>query len=99
MHSQTRPIVQRQRVRREAGMALVTVILVTMLCAALMVGFTSAIVADLRSSGLDRDQTQAYAAAQTKDQDRMTEVSETVNDACVHCHRKWRPIVDANRCK
>jgi hypothetical protein len=44
-------------------MALVTVILVTMLCAALMVGFTSAIVFDQRSSGLDRDQTQAYAAA------------------------------------
>jgi hypothetical protein len=48
---------------REAGMALITVILVTMLCAALMVGFTSAIVADRRASGLDRDQTQAYAVA------------------------------------
>lgn len=52
-----------RRVRREEGMALVTVILVTMLCAALMVGFVSAIATDQRSSGLDRDQTQAYAVA------------------------------------
>jgi hypothetical protein len=47
----------------ETGMALVTVILVTLLCAALMVGFTSAIVSDQRANGLDRDQTQAYAVA------------------------------------
>jgi hypothetical protein len=55
--------VSRSRAGREDGMALITVILVTMLCAALMVGFVSAIVTDQRSSGLDRDQTQAYAAA------------------------------------
>jgi hypothetical protein len=53
----------RRQAGRERGMALITVILVTMLCAALMVGFTGAIVSDLRSTGLDRDQTQAYAAA------------------------------------
>jgi hypothetical protein len=47
----------------ETGMALITVILVTLLCAALMVGFTSAIVSDQRANGLDRDQTQAYAVA------------------------------------
>jgi hypothetical protein len=44
-------------------MALITVILVTMLCAAMMVVFTAAIVSDQRANGLDRDQTQAYAAA------------------------------------
>ena len=54
----------------------------------------SKFVRELRDAGLD-----AYAAAKTKDQDKMIEVSETVNDACVHCHRKWRPRVDANRCK
>jgi hypothetical protein len=44
-------------------MALVTTILVMMLCSVLMVGFVAAIVADNRASGLDRDQTQAYAVA------------------------------------
>ena len=34
-----------------------------MLVSVLMVGFVTAIVADQRASGLDRDQTQAYAAA------------------------------------
>jgi hypothetical protein len=53
----------RRTASREDGMALVTVILVTMLCAALMVGFTAAIVTDQRSAGIDRDQSQAYAAA------------------------------------
>jgi len=47
----------------ERGMALITVIMVMMLVSALMIGFVSAIVADNRSSGLDHDQTQAYAAA------------------------------------
>ncbi len=37
--------------------------MVLMLVSALMVGFVTAIVADQRASGLDRDQTQAYAAA------------------------------------
>jgi hypothetical protein len=47
----------------ESGIALVTVIMVLMLASALMVGFLAAIVADQRSNGVDRDQTQAYAAA------------------------------------
>jgi hypothetical protein len=47
----------------ESGMALVTVIMVLMLASALMVGFLAAIVADQRANGVDRDQTQAYAAA------------------------------------
>jgi hypothetical protein len=29
----------------------------------------------------------------------MIELSESINDACVHCHRKWRPRVVDNRCK
>ena len=37
--------------------------MVLMLVSALMVGFVTAIIADQRASGLDRDQTQAYAAA------------------------------------
>ena len=37
--------------------------MVLMLVAALMVGFVASIIADTRASGLDRDQTQAYAAA------------------------------------
>jgi hypothetical protein len=51
------------RVQNEAGMALITTIMVMMLCSVLMVGFVTAIVADQRASGLDRDQTQAYAVA------------------------------------
>jgi hypothetical protein len=47
----------------EAGMALLATIMVMMLLSALMVGFVSAIVADQTASGLNRDQTQAYAAA------------------------------------
>ena len=51
-------------------------------------------VAELRDAGL-----QAYAAAKAKDRDRMIELSEPINDSCVHCHRKWRPRTAENRCK
>ncbi len=51
-------------------------------------------VQELRDAGL-----QAYAAAKAKDRDKMIELSNTVNDACAHCHRKWRPRTAANRCK
>jgi hypothetical protein len=54
----------------------------------------SRFVHELRDAGL-----KAYAAAKEKDQDKMTDVAQVVNDACVHCHRKWRPMVDENRCK
>jgi type II secretory pathway pseudopilin PulG len=47
----------------EDGMALVVTLLVLLLVSVLMTGFVTAIVSDQRSSGLDRDQTQAYAAA------------------------------------
>jgi hypothetical protein len=33
---------------------------------------------------------QAYRAAQSKDQDRMIENSETLSAACDSCHRRWR---------
>ncbi len=41
----------------------ITVMMVMMLISVLMVGFVAAIVSDNRASGLDRDQTQAYAAS------------------------------------
>jgi Tfp pilus assembly protein PilX len=47
----------------ESGVALITTLMVMMLMSALMVGFFGTIMADQRSSGIDRDQTQAYAAA------------------------------------
>ena len=50
-------------VQRQEGIALLVTLLVLMLVSALMVGFVTTIVADQRASGLDRDQTQAYAAA------------------------------------
>jgi Tfp pilus assembly protein PilX len=42
---------------------MIVTLMVLLLVSALMVGFTTAIIADQRASGLDRDQTQAYAAA------------------------------------
>src|SRR5262245_25437270 len=47
----------------ERGMALMIVLLVMMLLSALMIGFMTSIMADQRSSGVDRDETQTYAAA------------------------------------
>lgn len=51
------------RIGGQSGMALITVMMVMMLMSVLMVGFVAAIVSDSRASGLDRDQTQAYAAS------------------------------------
>ena len=42
-------------------------------------------VQDLRDAGM-----KAYKAAQTKDQDKMIEAADTLNQACLECHRKWR---------
>jgi hypothetical protein len=53
----------RRLTAREDGVAMITTLMVLVLVSALMVGFITAIVADQRASGLDRDQTQAYAAA------------------------------------
>ena len=33
---------------------------------------------------------QAYKAAQAKDRDKISELSEAVSNSCDHCHRKWR---------
>jgi hypothetical protein len=54
----------RKRLRTdESGLALLTVLLVSMLACALMAGVFAAIATDQRSLGFDRDQSQAYAAA------------------------------------
>jgi hypothetical protein len=47
----------------ESGIALLTVLLVSMLACALMAGMFAAIASDQRSLGFDRDQSQAYSAA------------------------------------
>ncbi|HTV01420.1 MAG TPA: hypothetical protein VMF13_12805 [Luteitalea sp.] len=49
--------------RGERGVALISAILVTMLISAVLVGFVAIVTADQQASGLNRDQTQAYAAA------------------------------------
>ena len=44
--------------------------------------------------------TQAYKAAQAKDQQKIVDLSETLSTSCSHCHRKWRDRkAPANRCK
>jgi type II secretory pathway pseudopilin PulG len=53
----------RRAAAEQNGMALVVTLMVMMLVSVLMVGFVTAIIADQRASGLDRDQTQAYAVA------------------------------------
>ena len=47
----------------ERGMALIAALMVMMLVSAVLVGFTSMVIADQQASGLNRDQTQSYAAA------------------------------------
>ena len=55
----------------------------------------SKFVREVRDAGMN-----AYKAAQTKSQEKMMETSETLNAACVGCHRKWRDRrMPANRCK
>ncbi len=53
-----------RRIADESGVALITALLAVMLMSALMVGMFAALATDQRSHALDRDQTQAYAAAQ-----------------------------------
>jgi hypothetical protein len=52
-------------------------------------------VQELRDAGMT-----AYAAAQTKNQDRMIDAAGVMTTACLHCHRKYRekPRL-ADRCK
>jgi hypothetical protein len=52
-------------------------------------------VQDLRDAGV-----KAYKAAQSKNQDEMIEVADTLTKACAGCHRKWREKPrPADRCK
>jgi len=52
-------------------------------------------VQEVRDAGL-----KAFKAAQAKDQEKMVELSTTVDASCAHCHRKWRDRrTAANRCK
>ena len=48
---------------REKGVALISAILVLMLMSALLLGFITMVNSDQAASGINRDQTQAYAAA------------------------------------
>jgi hypothetical protein len=63
MKSEHRSSTRAGFVQGQQGMALITTIMVLMLCSALMVGFTAAIISDNRVSSVNNDQTQAYAAA------------------------------------
>ena len=49
--------------RSERGMALLSTVMVMMLMSALLAGFVALVVADQEAGGLNRDQTQGYAAA------------------------------------
>ncbi len=51
-------------------------------------------VQELRDAGM-----KAYAAAQTKNQDKMIEASDTLTTACADCHKKWRERRAPDRCK
>ena len=51
-------------------------------------------VQELRDAGM-----KAYKAAQSKNQDSMVEVADTLTTACANCHRKWREKPSAQRCK
>lgn len=52
-------------------------------------------VQGLRDAGMA-----AYAAAQTKNQDKMTDVAGVLTTACANCHNKYREKPKlADRCK
>jgi Cytochrome C' len=52
-------------------------------------------VEELREAALT-----AYKAAQSKDQDKITDASGTLSEACANCHEKYREKANlADRCK
>ncbi len=52
-------------------------------------------VQELKNAGMS-----AYAAAQTKDQDKMIETAGVMTEACSHCHIRYREKRNpADRCK
>jgi hypothetical protein len=54
----------------------------------------SKFVQELRDAGMT-----AYAAAQTKNQDKMIEAAGVMTTACQHCHVRYRERKIADRCK
>ncbi len=52
------------------------------------------LVQGLRDAGM-----MAYAAAQTKNQDKMTDVANVLTVACAHCHNRYRDRRKVERCK
>jgi len=54
----------------------------------------SKFVQELRDAGMT-----AYAAAKTKDQDKMTDAAGVLTNACGHCHGRYRERRGAERCK
>ena len=54
----------------------------------------SKFVQELRSASMN-----AYAAAQTKDQDTVFKASETLSANCTGCHRRWRDRRGEGRCR
>jgi hypothetical protein len=51
-------------------------------------------VQELREAGMT-----AYAAAQTKNQDKMTDAADVMTTACKNCHDRYREKKFADRCK
>jgi hypothetical protein len=52
-------------------------------------------VQELQDAGMT-----AYAAAQTKNQDKMIDAASVMTVACSHCHRRYRDKPKlADRCK
>ena len=51
-------------------------------------------VEELREAGMT-----AYAAAQTKNQDKMTDAAGVMTTACADCHKRYREKKLADRCK
>ena len=51
-------------------------------------------VQELRDAGMT-----AYAAAQTKNQDKMTDAAGVLTTACANCHGRYREKKPADRCK
>jgi Cytochrome C' len=51
-------------------------------------------VQGLREAGMT-----AYAAAQTKNQDKMTDAADVMTTACKSCHDRYRERKPADRCK
>ena len=88
---------ERARSATKSGMALVSVLLVMMLMSALLIGFFAVIAADQRASGVNRDQTQAYAAAHAGLEKLTADLGRALHGRQLQPHgrrssRRWRPV-------